>query len=107
MRLITISLCVVALTAAPAFAKEGNPVSGVGVSVENSPGGIKVNYANANDAKAACVAARGTFTNTGGKMVCANPGPLYEGRKGRGIAVSRAGGAFEPVQQAPTTTPPR
>jgi len=104
MRNIAISLCV--LVATPAIAEPGNPISGGGVSVEAdgirrpnitsnvpeaelagvsvsieaSPGGIRTQYNNANDARAACVAARGSFSNTGGRLRCANPRTQLRGR---------------------------
>lgn len=71
MRIVAISLCAIAFAAGPGLA--GVPVGGIGVSVE-STGGIRVQYANANDARAACVAARGTFSNTArAGLRCANP----------------------------------
>jgi hypothetical protein len=73
MRLITISLCAIALTAAPAFAKEGVPVGGIGVSVESSPGGIRAPYHDMKSAQDACRVAGGQFSDTAGKLVCSNP----------------------------------
>ena len=74
MNKITMSLCAFAFAATPALAREGNPLTGVGVSVESSPGGIRTQFNNANDARAACVAVRGTFSNTPrGGLRCANP----------------------------------
>ena len=73
MRLIAISLSMLALTAAPAFAEEGNPVGGIGVSVESSPGGFRAPYHDMKSAEDACRAAGGRFSNTAGKLVCSNP----------------------------------
>ena len=72
---IAITLCAALLAAAPALAREGDPITGVGVSVEQSGAGIAiVRYNNANEARAACATARGTFSSTPrGGLRCANP----------------------------------
>lgn len=41
--------------------------------------GLMVEYNNANEARAACVAARGTFSNTAGRLSCANPRAALSG----------------------------
>jgi|GEM_PF-5493376 len=71
MRLLAVSLCL--LAAAPAVAKEGNPLGGIGVAVEQSGQTTMVQYNNANDARAACTAAGGAFSASAGKLKCANP----------------------------------
>jgi hypothetical protein len=71
---IAITLCAAMLAAAPAIAREGTPVGGVGVSVESSHAGITaVRYNNAADARADCIRARGTFSNRAGRLRCVNP----------------------------------
>ena len=72
---IAITFCAALLAATPALAREGNPLGGIGVSVEQSGAGITVvRYNNANDARAACMAARGTWSNTSRRgLRCSNP----------------------------------
>ena len=89
--------------------------TGVGVSVESSPGGIKVQYNNANDARAACIAARGTFSTSAGKLKCANPRTPLPGavvssacsniRRPPGVAVSTSCNDYgtSPTMAAPST----
>ena len=115
---IAVTLCAALLAATPAIAREGNPVGGVGVSVESSPGGISYRYNNIADARADCLAAGGRFTSASNRNVCANPGPQLA-RRGRGVAVGRGGGAFLSAQPSgshgsagtaapsPVRTPPR
>lgn len=104
MRIVIIGLCAAAFAATPALARDANPIGGVGVSVETSPGGIRVQFNNAADARAACVAERGTFSNTAGRLRCANPGPQFA-RRGRGICIGRGGGSFLPNRGTPTAPP--
>ena len=103
MRLIAMSICTLALVSGPAIAQEGNQVTGGGVSVETSPGGITAQYNNENDAQAACVTARGTFTNTAGTLRCANPTtPLECAAVGSGSSnITPPAGV---VASSPTTT---
>ena len=72
---LAIPFCAALLAAVPAIAREGNPIAGVGVSVETDNAGITVvRYNNPNEARAACVAARGTWSNTSRRgLRCTNP----------------------------------
>ena len=96
----------------------GNPVQGVGVSVESSPGGIIVSQTQ-TDASGHPIAnvtnAEGTWRwqpSAAGNYVIsfsgptvvaactraiANQGPTPCERKGRGICIGRAGGAYFPT----------
>jgi hypothetical protein len=105
MRIAIIGLSLSILAGAAAFAAEGNPVTGIGVSVEQSPGGIVTTYDSEADARAACADAGGTASSAEGKIVCKDPKTPLAGRKGQGIAIGRQGGAFLPVQPKPVATP--
>ena len=71
-----------AALAAPALAKEGNPVGGVGVSVETSPGGIMMPSAD-------CKLPKGSLVKVGSKWTCKLAGPAtMTGNPVGGIGVS-------------------
>jgi ABC-type nitrate/sulfonate/bicarbonate transport system substrate-binding protein len=105
MRIVTIGLGLSILGGTAAFAAEGNPISGVGVSVETSPGGIVTTYDNETEARTACTDAGGSWSGSEGKITCKDPRTPLAGRKGRGIAVVRGGGSFGAVQPGPVATP--
>ena len=73
MRIIAIGFCALALVVGPALAKEGNPVGGVGVSVETSPGGTIATFNTPTEAQAACVRAGGNFGLRGRTLICVRP----------------------------------
>ena len=117
---IAITFCTALLAAAaPASAKQGDPVPGADVSAEESPGGIIVHFGSVAEARTACTGTGGAFSNRGGRIVCSHPSPQFR-RRGRGICIGRAGGAYLSAQSggpnlpactaAPSpirTTPPR
>lgn len=103
-RVFSLTTSAVLAVATLAWATEGNPVGGVGVSVETSPGGIMVASGTTNEA--GNVVWR---TPTPGSYVISISGPPAiaacrqvidalrsqdQGHTGRGIAVGRTGGPY-------------
>lgn len=104
VRVFSLTTAAVLAVATLAWAVEGDPITGVGVSVETSPGGIMISGGISNP--------EGNFVwsaPTPGTYVISITGPTAvaacrrvidalppqePGRRGRGIAIGRAGGSY-------------
>jgi hypothetical protein len=71
MNRIIIGLGAFTLTAAPALAV--NPMTDVNLTVQSSGNTRVVRFHNVNDARRACLAGRGMFSNARGRLVCSHP----------------------------------
>ena len=105
-RTVTLALCA-ALTAGAAWALEGNPISGVGVSVETDPGGIRAAEGATSETGnfvwqrpqpgAYAISISGASAVAACARVMEALPPEEQRRKGRGIAVGRGGGGYSRV----------
>lgn len=104
VRVFSLTTAAVLAVATVAWATQGNPVTGIGVSVEQSPGGIvaATGVTNAEGNVVWLAPTPGTYvisisgpTAVGAcrRVIDALP-PQEPGRRGRGIAVGRGGGSF-------------
>jgi hypothetical protein len=91
-------------TNAPAY--QAGPAEGAAAADEVR---IRGQYNNANDARTACVAAHGTFSNTAGRLQCANPTTPVAGVTVTGTRIPRNLTTISPTgtPTSTATTPPR
>lgn len=104
VRVFSMTTAAMLAVASLAWATEGNPVGGIGVSVESSPGGIMISGGTSNaegnvvwsapTPGAYVISISGPTAVAACRRVIDALPPQEPGRKGRGIVVGRAGGAF-------------